>query len=576
MRRQDDGEHVKWMTGVQDGNAGIWTLPPCIALGDLYGDGDTKLIVAHLGPSMKLKVFKGITLVAESVLADFPTAIASFINDQTSLPAVAVASGSSLLIYKSLRPFYKFTVPSSPIHQVEAEAWHKAGQQELSYDDLFVVITNLVGEISPKRLTSVSQTLLITPEEYRTEFIDKYSQKELSNPSPITCLSTLKKSTADNLDMLVCGTEYGSIHIIDSQAFSTVSTINLPSVPVSIVPYGVYDVDYRIFVSTRSSQIFSLKRDMENVKPIITCRSSIIGFARLNKTLAVVCSNNTLTYYSFKGKFLNSIKIKEGEVQSIEPFHYAPKQYSGVLIMLSNEIRLYNDQYLLDVIKSDKSLQWIKFGQFGREEATLIMGTQDGGILVKLFRRVATFKEQQDVNPHPMSHNIKLNIPKKTKVFIDQTLREREHAGQIIQTFSKDLFLLRYHTTKAYADISTSNKMAVSTTASEPIEISVDINGFGPTFRMTINLTSSSKSPMYNMWISIIGNEKLYKIENRLIPVSILTSGNFYTYTTLIHCISPEKGISDDIRVLLVREGRTQPIVSAQVIMPISEMNLFD
>jgi len=39
--------------------------------------------------------------------------------------AIAVASGPFIYVYKNLRPYFKFTLPSLEIHQMEHEAWNQ-------------------------------------------------------------------------------------------------------------------------------------------------------------------------------------------------------------------------------------------------------------------------------------------------------------------------------------------------------------------------------------------------------------------------------------------------------------------
>ena len=49
-------------------------------------------------------------------------------------------------------------------------------------------------------------------------------------------------------------------------------------------------------------------------------------------------------------------------------------------------------------------------------------------MIVKMLKRTANL-EAKDPNPGPPKGQLaKLNIPKKTKVFVDQTIRERENA----------------------------------------------------------------------------------------------------------------------------------------------------
>jgi Bardet-Biedl syndrome 1 protein len=53
---------------------------------------------------------------------------------------------------------------------------------------------------------------------------------------------------------------------------------------------------------------------------------------------------------------------------------------------------------------------------------------KDGGLIIKILKRNATL---QDKDPHagpPEAQLKKLDIPKKTKLYVDQTTRERENA----------------------------------------------------------------------------------------------------------------------------------------------------
>lgn len=50
---------------------------------------------------------------------------------------------------------------------------------------------------------------------------------------------------------------------------------------------GLYEIDYRIFVSTRDAEIFSIKREMKSVQnPIITMTIDIIGMIRVGKQVS--------------------------------------------------------------------------------------------------------------------------------------------------------------------------------------------------------------------------------------------------------------------------------------------------
>lgn len=50
-----------------------------------------------------------------------------------------------------------------------------------------------------------------------------------------------------------------------------------------------------------------------------------------------------------------------------------------------------------------------------------------GGMLVKILKRTARF-DLDDAQGPAQAQALKLNIPKKTKLFVDQTMRERENS----------------------------------------------------------------------------------------------------------------------------------------------------
>ncbi len=72
----------------------------------------------------------------------------------------------------------------------------------------------------------------------------------------------------------------------------------------------------------------------------------------------------------------------------------------------------------------------MKFGRFGREDNTLVMVSKRGALTVKILKRTAKFiaREYEEEASKAASGSAagKLIVPKKTKLFVDQTMRERE------------------------------------------------------------------------------------------------------------------------------------------------------
>ena len=93
----------------------------------------------------------------------------------------------------------------------------------------------------------------------------------------------------------------------------------------------------------------------------------------------------------------------------------------------------------------------MKFGRFGREDSALVMITINGGLTVKILKRTAQFEKLETaLMPHLSKVNEKLNIPKKTKLFVEQSSRERENGTLMHRVFQHDLFLLRLNTARAF------------------------------------------------------------------------------------------------------------------------------
>ena len=73
-----------WLNAYYDPVAGINSHSNAIELTDIFADGDNKLVAAHYSSNkneLKLKVFKGASLIKENNLVDTPTALISLFMD---------------------------------------------------------------------------------------------------------------------------------------------------------------------------------------------------------------------------------------------------------------------------------------------------------------------------------------------------------------------------------------------------------------------------------------------------------------------------------------------------------------
>ena len=99
-----------------------------------------------------------------------------------------------------------------------------------------------------------------------------------------------------------------------------------------------------------------------------------------------------------------------------------------------------------------------------------------GGIIVKMLKRTATFEEKGIAGGPPVAQNQKLNVPKKTKLFVDQTMRERENSVAMHRQFQHDLYRLRLETARNYVKSLQHSMNPISTNPAEPLKLSAQVS----------------------------------------------------------------------------------------------------
>lgn len=568
----------KWLNAHYDPLASLYTFSQCIALSDINADGENKLIIADLGTGtydMKLKVYRGTTLMSENTIMDLPTGVVTFYMDlnEPRTPAIAVASGSFIYIYKNLKPYFKFTLPSLPIDEQEENAWTQAKDDLIDVSALREILDNLRSK--GVMLTVRSMKFLRLPPHELSTFVTLHKNSPLKMQTVVTCLDTLKKSHSedDSISCLVLGTEHMAIFILDPEAFTILTKIDIPAVPVFISVNGLYDVDYRIVVACRNGAVYSLKRGIDVLRPVFQLGAQPVGLQRIGKNIIIASMDQTLQCYSTKGTKLWLIRMP-ADILTMEVMEDKQKGFKGVIVGVDNrEVHIYRDKYLVNIIKTESSVTGIKFGKFGREDSTLIMTTKGGSLLIKMLKRTAKFEERDATTSSgpPQSQQQKLNVPKKTKLFVDQTLRERNNCVIMHQQFQHDLYRLRLEAARNYVESLNKSLNPISTNPQEPLKLSICVNGIGPMFKLIVQLQNTSlSSPSAGLFLTFHYDNALYSVEKTLISVPFLVPGLNYTFESYIECKS-DKGISDTIKAYLFRRNCSTPIITGIINMPVSE-----
>ncbi|XP_038621064.1 Bardet-Biedl syndrome 1 protein [Tachyglossus aculeatus] len=569
----------KWLDAHYDPMANIHTFSACLALADLHGDGEFKLVVGDLGPGARqprLKVLKGPTVATESPLPDLPSAAVAFRMDphEARPPALAVASGPCVYVYKNLRPYFKFSLPPLACNPVEQDLWSQAKEDRIDPLTLKEMLEG-IREKAEVPLSVKSLRFLQLELGEMENFVAQHKAKPIKRQAVITAMTALKKNLADEeaASCLLLGTENKELLVLDPEAFTVLAKMSLPGVPAFLDGMGQFDVEFRLAAACRDGNIYILRRDSSRPKYRMELGAQPVGLVRVHKTLVAGSTQEALLGFSHKGKKLWTVPVP-APILTLSILEQRSRGLQAVMAGLANgEVRLYRDKILLDVIAAPDAVTSLCFGRYGREDNTLVMTTRGGGLLIKILKRTAVFEEAGGESGPPPAQALRLNVPRKTRLYVDQTLREREAGTAMHRVFQADLYLLRLRAARAYVRALESGLGPVAAAApGEPLKLRAVVQGLGPTFKLTLHLqnTSAVARPAVGLLVCLLYNEALYALPRAFFKVPFLVPGLSYPLETTVECLS-DKGVSDIIKVLVLPEGQSAPLLSAHLNMPVSE-----
>lgn len=424
----------KWLLALEDKNAGLYTTSSNICFVDVHSRGDMNLIIIDMGNgfnNIKMNVYRGGSLQTQLAIIDVPSATVPFFMDSGEAgrtPAIAVASGHYLYIYKSLKPFYKFQLPSLPTNQTEIDAWNQVKEDKIDVETLKEILSSISEQADEVPLTSRSRKLLTLQSlEEMNNFVNTQKSTGLKRTTVITCMATIKRSVLeeDALSCLVVGTENREIYFIESEAFTVLCNYSLPSVPVFIDVSGLFDVEFRLIVSCRDASIYVVKRGSKNAKQVVQLISQPVGLVICNSSLIVGCMDRSLSSYSCKGNLLWTVQLTS-HILTIESIEIEMLASSLVAVALDNkQVHIFHDKHHVDVISTADNITSMRFGKYGRETATLVMVSQSGALTVMILKRTVKFMPFEVDAAQFSAGSSKLLLPKKTKLFVEQAVRER-------------------------------------------------------------------------------------------------------------------------------------------------------
>eukprot|EP00033_Pygsuia_biforma_P001765 GCRY01001975.1.p1 GENE.GCRY01001975.1~~GCRY01001975.1.p1 ORF type:complete len:588 (+),score=148.91 GCRY01001975.1:228-1991(+) len=573
-----NSKQSKWLDAWVDTAASLQTFTELMALGDVLGDAEDRLLIGNLDE--KLKVYKGTNLASEITLLSTPTALCVLYIDENipRTPALAVSIGSSIFIYRNLRPFAKFTLPDVKIAPEELEIWEKLKTNKIDLLQAQQEI-QLFKESSHTCIEGVSLTypslhlLTLSTDAEAKEYIAAQGGDISPSQPIITCMASVRKSheVDDALAHIVVGTEEREIVVLDARSKDIILRVPLPSVPVQIHAGGLYDVEYRLTILCRDGRVRSVKNH-ELVATILDVDSQITGMLRLGNNVLLSCTDQTLQAFHIKGKKRFSLTVP-APITCLAPLLLKSRGIEAAVVGLANkEIRVYNDSQLVSSFVASDVVLGAVFGRFGREEHTLILALRSGGLEFKILPRTSTLTQGLDDPDRVPEQDIPLDLPKKSKLFLEQGRRERDNVFDIHRLFQRDLYRLRVSTARAYVDTLREAHIPISAGGGGvSVKLEVDVSGLGaPYFRVCLRVTNTGTRPLPHISFVTVFDETLHRPQPLTGDFPVLIPGNTYKAHVDVYPLMEENTPAGVVKFYLTDSPRTTvPLVTGSVSLPV-------
>ncbi|KAG4073215.1 hypothetical protein HA402_005750 [Bradysia odoriphaga] len=349
--------------------------------------------------------------------------------------------------------------------------------------------------------------------------------KDLQRFTTITATATLRKSSTDNngVSFLILATESGDIIFLDCQAFTVIHearVCSLKSTPALLSVSGHFDVDFKIVIGTREGSICILRKSWLEGRQITKLDNPTVGLSILpiEQTIIVVCMNKTLDCFSKKGKQLWSVGLSESATCMV-PIGLTHLNLTLICVALRGGlVQLYLQKNLVDQFTAPDTVSAMAFGKLGQEDHVLILVTNDGSFIVKILKRTADFKvDTIDNHTNDGTGNAtgKLQIPKKSKVFLEQTIRECDNASAIYHNFQTELWRLRLTAARTTIDTINSAESTISgDIGNAPIKLAAEVLGLGPVFRIVLTLENmAARRDASHINVLLHADDQHYRLE---------------------------------------------------------------
>lgn len=556
---------LTWTIAFSDKTTGIAAVPQCLASGDVFGDGNSRILVATL--DQKLICFDGARMTHNITIPDMPSSICVHYNSSSSasLPLVAVGAGNNILFFLNLRQYSKFTLPPP----------FKCQEEETVYTNLIAQVEGYSIEQAQLELKQLKERKLalsttslsfIAADLKQNNVQNRYKElfSDISSLDCVTAMASIKNNALeeDKSTRLLVGTESRTLLLLDSKDTKVDKKWEFDSPPSAIIASGYMSGSSIIVVVCRDRTVKVIS-NLSDRPALIHCNSLPIDVAVCGGLVYIALMSQNLQVYDITGRLQDTVSFDE-QIISLATVSVDERQLQLCCVATAKgNLTFLSSGKITSTNNFPEGISALYFGKVGREPNNLLTISSYGGLYMRTLSRhqqkaVEAPKTEAPVAPIP--------IPRKSQLFLEQCEREKKDAAKMYDEWQNSLRYLSMLSANAYAQI-------LETSVLSPID-SVTFNakvlGMGPSFVLQVNVTNTGKDPVPYLTMIPQFNDQFYRVEPASVSMPTLIGGYKYSTKFAVESIDRD-GKADVITVSAVSSQYSIPLGTCSVQMPVSQ-----
>lgn len=463
----------------------------------------------------------------------------------------------------------KFNLPSLPITAEEATAWDLLWSNKSDAAKTVGTFKKLrdAGEF----LSSRAQDLLaMSNEKERQDFINLVRGKPLVQNTVATAMASMNidRDGVGEKSTLLVATESCQVLILDSNATTVETFIEVPSPVAFIATYGLLKSNHRIVVACRDGFVYTI-RDKKVLPTQFQLPALPTSMTVTATHIWTTCADHSLYCWSHRGELSAHHKFKSAATSVVRFTYLRDSASEGVCVGLaSGEVHTIQGNKIISTLQCANAVTGLQFGQYGREANCLIVTMKAGALGVYMLRRnafqhlsskIGVEEEGETEGDLPA-----LVLPKKTKVALELMEREVQSSTSIHRIFQRSLLSLKTATAREFVRLLETEGGGAAIQfiqrGSEiipQVRITCDVIGVGPSFLLHVEVSNTGSVPLTDLHIFVNADPAYYFLpRNHHGPLHMLLPSSVVTIEIPVECVHKDGG-SDIVHVHIFRGTNT-------------------